>query len=300
MIYEPFITLLTGFSGSGKSIALKFLEDAGFQTFDNVPLRFVQEICDQQEKRHFAFGVDTRTIDFSRKNLEESLNALKQRYGQRVRLVFLDSDHGVLEKRFRETRRLHPLMHRLGALTNCLAYEAQELNPLKDQADVIIDTSLLAPPELRRHLSLWIVPSARSQLGISVLSFGFPYGVPREADMVYDVRFLRNPHYVVDLKKYSGQHEKVRRYVIEDKAFAPFMNHVYGMLEVALPLFSQDHRAHTVIAFGCTGGQHRSVTAAYMLHQWLINQGYTADLYHRELMRITEHASALSFLSLSS
>jgi UPF0042 nucleotide-binding protein len=276
--YSPLI--VTGLSGAGMSSTLKHLEDMGYEVFDNFPLSLVQQlVMDPAGSGHsMAIGIDTRSRVFSPEALLETVQ------GQNAQLLFLTADEAVLQRRFTETRRRHPLA-RDRPVSAGIRREMEWLHPLKAAADQVIDTSELSIHDLRRMLDKSFGRMQTGRLTVTLLSFAFRHGLPREADMVLDARFLRNPHWEKSLKPLTGLDEKVRAYIQADDAFEPFLRHIQDLLGPLLPRYAQEGKSYLTIAFGCTGGKHRSVTLVEMLKPWLENQGFDVNSQHRDLDR---------------
>jgi UPF0042 nucleotide-binding protein len=278
--------LLTGLSGAGLSTALKALEDAGYEAVDNLPLSVLPALVQpgEGESRPLAVVVDSRTRAFSARALMGLVDDLAARPDIRVRLVFMDSSDDVLQRRFTETRRRHPLASDRPVMDG-IQREREMLWPLRMRADLVIDTSLLLSQDLRRlvagHLRLGGGPS----LYIFVTSFSYRLGVPREADLVFDVRFLDNPHYDPELRPLSGLDEPVARRVAADPDFPAFFQGLTGLLRPLLPRYAREGKSYLTVAVGCTGGRHRSVYVARELAGWLGEQGFRVGLSHRDMER---------------
>jgi UPF0042 nucleotide-binding protein len=276
------VVLITGMSGAGRSTALKALEDIGYEAVDNLPLKLLPALVGEAGDRPVAVGIDTRTRDFAIAFVIDELDALRRDPAFEVRLVFLDCEDEVLRRRFTETRRRHPLaLDR--PVTDGIARERQLLAPLRDRADQVIDTSGLAIGDLRRLLQAGAGPSESAKLAVFVVSFAYRNGLPRDADLVFDVRFLRNPHYVPELKPRTGRDPEVRGYVEADPAFAPWFERLTQWLRPMLPRFEEEGKSYLTIGIGCTGGRHRSVTVAERLAAWFAAEGRRAELRHRDI-----------------
>lgn len=275
------VVVVTGMSGAGKSMALKWLEDLGYEAVDNLPLSLLGALLRGGEPgRPLAIGIDIRTRDFGAQSMLAELDRLRQE--ARISLLFVESDDEVLGRRFTETRRRHPLAVDRPLLDG-IAHERKLVTPLKDRADLVIDTSSLPPAELRRMLAGHFNREERAPLLLFVTSFSYRKGLPREADLVFDVRFLDNPHYVPALKPHTGQDEDVAAFIAKDCGFAPFFNGLTALICPLLPRFAAEGKSYLTIAIGCTGGRHRSVYVAEKLAAWLREQGQRVDLRHRDL-----------------
>lgn len=279
------VVVVTGMSGAGKSTALKALEDAGYESVDNLPLSLIAPLIRGEDKpdRPIAIGVDIRTRDFGVAPFLAAFDQLSAEGALDLRLLFLDSDDEALRRRFSETRRRHPLAADR-PVTDGIAHERSLLLGLRDRADWVIDTSTLAAAELRRLVQEQCGLD-RAALAVSVVSFAFRHGLPREADLVFDVRFLDNPHYRPELRPLSGRNERVGAFIARDPAYAPFFGSLTAMIEPLLPRFEAEGKSYLTIAVGCTGGQHRSVFVAEQLSAWLSGLGRRVNLVHRDLDR---------------
>lgn len=277
------LILVTGMSGAGLSTALKALEDMGYEAIDNLPLRFLEPLIDQGNllARPIAVGIDTRTRGFSADELAQVHARLGDRMDCQPQLVFVDCADDHLQRRFTETRRRHPLAVDRPVLDG-IRHERSLLMKILDIADVTIDTTDLTGHDLRRLISGYF-PIGQSSLQIFVTSFSFRRGVPREADLVFDVRFLRNPHYDDILRPMTGQDVPVQDFIAADADFVTFEQNLYQLLTPLLPRYRSEGKSYLTLAVGCTGGRHRSVFVAERLAQWLRDQGLKIRLAHREL-----------------
>jgi RNase adapter protein RapZ len=280
------VVVVTGMSGAGLSTALKCLEDLGYEAVDNLPMNMVDALVEQGDlaSRPVAITVDARTRHFSSDALTTHIHTLASRSDLAVRLVFLECADEILQRRYTETRRRHPLAVDRPVADGILR-ERTLLAPLKERADVTIDTSLLSIHDLRRILAGHFKLSAEPTLHVFVTSFSFRQGVPREADLVFDVRFLTNPHYDPRLRPMTGLDEPVAARVAEDPDYEDFFRHLTSLLQPLLPRYNQEGKSYLTIAVGCTGGRHRSVFVAETLARWLGGQGYKVGLTHRDLDR---------------
>ncbi|MFK7836086.1 MAG: RNase adapter RapZ [Sulfitobacter sp.] len=282
------LVFVTGPSGAGRSSALNVLEDAGFEAIDNVPLRLLSALVDTPgEPRPIALGIDTRTRDFSTDAMMEMLGQFNLREDLSVELLYLDCAPDTLLRRFSETRRRHPMAEG-GPPIIAITREQDLLRPLRARADVMIDTTNLNIHEMRTEVEQWFAPGGQHHLSISVQSFSYKRGLPRSVDMVYDCRFLRNPHWDAVLRTANGTDPRVQDYVSSDPLFAPFADQVFALSQLLLPAFRQEGKSNVSIAFGCTGGQHRSVTLAETHALRLAQEGWQVSIRHRELERRQE------------
>ena len=277
------VLLITGLSGAGRSSVLNILEDLGYTTIDNLPMHLASQVVCKQEAdaAPLALSIDMRSQGFTSKGLLALMQDVKES-GQSCALVFLDSDNTIIGRRYLETRRVHPLGHAL-SLQDLVEKERKLLKPLRKQADHVIDTSLLTPLELKGLVRQLFSFSHQRALTIDVVSFAFKKGVPREANFVFDMRFLKNPFYEEALKQLTGQDARVRDYVAQLPLFQLFKNNLQTMLKSLVKAVELEGRGLFVIAFGCSGGQHRSVVMAEECCAWLLKEGFKARLSHREL-----------------
>lgn len=296
-VVQTRVVLVTGMSGAGRSSALKTLEDLGYEAVDNLPISLLSRIirppapskadargrsAPPVQPRALVIGVDIRTRDFGVEPFLEELHQLIGRRDLGVELLFLDSSDDTLLRRYTETRRRHPLAVDR-PVHDGIAHERRMLERLRAQADRVIDTSDLSAADLRRLLEGAYRLSSKTQLAVCVTSFSYRQGVPREADLVFDVRFLRNPHYVPALKPHTGLDSKVGDYVASDPGFDEFYAALTHLLDVLLPRYEQEGKSYLTIAVGCTGGRHRSVYIAERLAQWLRVRGPDVAVIHRDI-----------------
>ena len=282
-------TILTGMSGAGKSTALKVLEDIGYFCVDNLPVPLLDKFLevavsagDRYQKT--AFGIDIRSGD-SLEDLLGVINDLRKK-DVALRLIYLDASDEVLLKRYKETRRNHPLAGD-GRIEDGIRLERGKTDFLRREADTIIDTSSLLTKQLRSMLeSIFSEGSTFQNLMITVLSFGFKYGLPADADLVFDVRFLPNPHYVPELRPKTGDDPDVQAYVRQGGQFDAFMEKLNDLMRFLIPRYIEEGKNNLVIAVGCTGGRHRSVTVANALYQELAkDENVRLNLTHRDVQR---------------
>jgi len=279
------LVVLSGVSGAGKTLALQTLEDIGYFCIDNLPPSMLEWLRERvQSGQRVAVVVDTRAGE----PLERAETALLAMRGDglHAEVLFLDCADEVLIRRFKETRRPHPLAGIEPSLPKAIRKERELLAPLKAIADQTIDTTLFRPQDLREAIrGLYSDAKMQSPLRVRVVSFGFKYGVPADADLVFDVRFLRNPHYVPKLQPKPGTDPAVREYVLGDAETQEFLEMVRNFLAYLLPRYAREGKAYLTVGLGCTGGRHRSVVLSEELGAWFAAQGYRASVEHRDLAR---------------
>ncbi len=297
------VVLVTGLSGGGKASVLRALEDLGYDAVDNAPLDMLDSVVARSVRR-CAIGVDARTRGFDADALRATLDRLRADPGLRAELVYVWADEATLLRRYTETRRRHPLAPQ-GRVADGIAEETALTAPLRDFADVIVDTSDLPLPALRRLIDRHFGDASDSEetrMVVSLVSFSYAHGLPREADLVFDARFLRNPHYVPTLRSLTGQDSAVGAYVEADPDFPEFFDRLTGLAGLLLPRFVQEGKKYATIAIGCTGGRHRSVFTVEKLAAALASRTPSGDaasgwrLYvtHRELAREGNAAALLA------
>ncbi|MBM3502371.1 MAG: RNase adapter RapZ [Alphaproteobacteria bacterium] len=282
------VMLVTGMSGAGKSTVLHLLEDLGYEAIDNIPLALLRNLLtpvgDSPLTRHdaIAVGIDIRTRDFGADRVAEEVYALRQRSDLSVQLVFMDCDEDVLARRYTETRRRHPLAEDR-RLVDGLHLERERIGSLRDRADVVIDTTMLSVTQLRQLIGERFRLLAGPGLTVTVISFAYRRGLPREADLVFDVRFLANPHYDPALQPLTGLDAAVGRFVEADPAYAAFFASLSALLGTLLPNYTQEGKTYLTIGVGCSGGQHRSVHVAERVAAFLRDRGVAPVVRHRDL-----------------
>ena len=280
------VVLVTGMSGAGRSTALKVLEDLGYEAVDNLSLSLLAGLVRQGGSdgatRPLAIGVDIRTRDFAVAPVIDALDRLISEEGVDIRILFLDCDDDVLLRRYTETRRRHPLAEDR-PVPDGIRLERRLLSRLQDRADAIIDTSGTTLWELKDQVTERFGLADSTELSINITSFSYRHGLPREADLVFDVRFLANPHYDEALRPLSGEDAAVGAFVAADPDFSGFLDCLKSMLGVLLPRYEKEGKSYLTIAVGCTGGRHRSVYVARRLVELLENQGRKVTLHHRDV-----------------
>lgn len=287
---EMEFVILTGMSGAGKSSALKMMEDMDYLCVDNLPIPLIMKFAKlansnpEEAQAKVALGIDVR----NGKGLEELKNVLEQLTDEKItyQILFLDAEDGTLVKRYKETRRKHPLAAG-GPIEEGITKEREKMRFLKEEADYIIDTSKLLTKDLNKELKkIFLDKQSYKSLYVSVLSFGFKYGIPEDADLVFDVRFLPNPYYVDELKHKTGQNQDVQDYVMQSEDAKVFLDKLKDMIDFLMPRYVAEGKNQLVIAVGCTGGKHRSVTIANALYVALEEKPeYGLRIEHRDIMK---------------
>lgn len=300
---KPSITIVTGLSGSGKTVALRALEDLGFFCVDNIPPELIDSIATtiagKDGRRCVAIGIDIREKEFL-PSMDSVLKRLREKYN--VEIVFLDAEPGVLIRRFKETRRPHPLAKEgppggpggpggpgVGPggppeLDQAIQSEKEFLAPLRDSADRIVDTSSFNPHQLRRHISsLYGRCKGTAQTALTLISFGYKFGTPQDADLIFDVRFLPNPHFVPELRDLTGLDEPVRKFVAENPEAVEFMERLGSLLDFLIPRYVSEGKAYITIGIGCTGGRHRSPAIADSVARRLESHPVDIQVVHRDI-----------------
>lgn len=279
------IVLVTGPSGAGRSTAIRVLEDLGYEAIDNLPLSMMSRlVAGPPLTRSLALGVDARNRDFSTYGVLDAIDQLESAQRAPVEILYLDCRHDVLLRRFSETRRRHP-MAPAESPEKGIVREFDLLVPIRARADFLFDTSEMSPHDLRAEVERWFAPQGEKGLAISINSFSYKRGLPRGIDMVFDCRFLRNPYWEEALRGLNGQNSEVADYVGADVRYGPFFDGVRGLVEMLLPAYTEEGKSHLSIGFGCTGGQHRSVTLTENMAKALANAGWQVSIRHRELER---------------
>lgn len=284
------VVVVSGMSGAGKTTALKAFEDLGYEAVDNLPLVLLGGLVgsDGAAHRPIAIGVDIRTRDFDVPRLLATIDALRAERRLAVEVLFLDADDDTLSRRFTETRRRHPIGGDL-PLSDGIAVERRLLGRLRERADAVIDTTRLPVGELKQVLEARYATTASPGMSVFITSFGFRNGLPREADMVFDVRFLRNPHYVPELEPLTGRDPQVAEYVAADPDYDRFFGRLTALLEPLLPRYEEEGKSYLTVAIGCTGGKHRSVVLAERLAAWMTARGRRPMVRHRDVPAHTSH-----------
>lgn len=279
--------LVSGLSGSGKSIALHALEDSGFYCIDNLPARLLPHLAQQIQQSgdqpidNVAVGIDVRNREFL-KGLPDALKELSQA-GINYQIIFLEADDAILIKRYKETRRKHPLTDEDVSLLEGISLEKGQLNPLSSNATLRVDTTFTTPHQLRQQILDFANSSKSDRLTLLFRSFGFKHGTPLDADYVFDIRCLPNPYWQTELRQYSGLDEPVIEFLEKQTEVHEMFDSICAFLEKWLPSFIQENRSYLTIAIGCTGGQHRSVYLTDRLASYFSGKGIHTQVRHREL-----------------
>ena len=277
------LVLVTGLSGAGRSTALKALEDGGYEAIDNLPLRLVEAALeDGPATGALAIAVDVRQRNFDAEGFLALAQALRRRPGLELILAFLDCDSEALQRRFTETRRPHPLAGE-GTLLDGIEAERRLMRPILTHADLAVDTTAMSGQTLRRHLQGHLGLDDAPGLAVFAMSFSYRLGLPRNADLVFDVRFLANPHYHPALRAGTGRSAQVAAFIEADPRFAPFFERLGSLLLELIPAYAEEGKRYLTVAIGCTGGRHRSVFVAERLAALLSENGHGVALQHREL-----------------
>jgi UPF0042 nucleotide-binding protein len=285
---EPLdVTIITGMSGAGRSEAAHVLEDLGFFVIDNMPPSLISKVAelarDRERPVRYGLVVDVRSGDFL-DELRAARNELSA-MGARVRILFLDASDEVLVRRYEASRRRHPLSDS-DRVSDGILRERELLNELRGEADILVDTSSVNVHELRERLRPSFADDASStRLQSSIVSFGYKHGLPLDVDLVFDCRFLPNPHWIDSLRPLSGRDEPVREYVLAQPETGQFLEELDRLFALLLPAFEKERKSYLSIGVGCTGGQHRSVVLAEELGRLLSGRGYPAKVHHRDIGR---------------
>ena len=283
------LLVVTGLSGAGKSMAVNALEDIGFFCIDNIPAGLMPRLIDfalqgENQLSRVAVVLDVRGLRTAR-DVDKALAALDEKQVD-CEIMFLDASDEVIQRRYKETRRQHPLTISEGLpIREAIARERQMLTPLRERAKYVIDTSMLTTAQNRERVCSLFLNKGQTGMSLMVVSFGFKYGVPQEADLVFDVRCLPNPFYVPELKNLTGLDQAVVDYVMQSPESQEFLRRIESFLEYALPLYVKEGKSQLMIAVGCTGGKHRSITFARKIGEFCQKLGYAPSVQHRDAKR---------------
>lgn len=283
------IVIVTGLSGSGKSTALKVLEDIGFFCVDNLPIMLLPKFLDLQtgslsEVSKIALVMDLREKHFLENHIAILSKLKKKKYD--IEILFLDTNDDILLRRFSETRRLHPLSEG-NTILESIRLERDKLHELKKMAGNVIDTSNYNVHQLKEHVQgIYLAPGNTKNLLINLISFGYRFGLPSDADIVMDVRFLPNPYFVKNLKEQNGNEKAVEKYVMQWDETKQFLANLFTMIAFLMPLYEKEGKSYLNIAIGCTGGRHRSVVILNQLAEYFSDRDYTANVNHRDIDKV--------------
>ncbi len=284
------VMLVTGMSGAGITTALKALQDLGYEAVDNVPLSLIgnlvlpsqQTLPEIHLRKPIAIGIDSRNREFGVETFVEKLESLKSHQDLDVRLLFLECSDEELFRRYMETRARHPLAQDR-PLADGIKHERTLMSSLLEIAELVIDSTDLSVADFKRQMRDRFGDENSRDLFINLMSFGFKHGLPRVADLVFDVRFLKNPHYETELRKLTGVDKLVQDFIASDEGFAPFFTTLTNLIAPLLPRYAAEGKSYLTIAIGCTGGHHRSVFTATKLEAWLQKEGQKVQLNHRDI-----------------
>jgi RNase adapter protein RapZ len=282
------ILLVTGMSGAGKSTALKTLEDMGWETVDNLPFSLLERLLDTRPSegasgvRPLAIGIDSRTRGFDARAIVARIKAMRTQHAEIISTLFLDCAGAELERRYNETRRRHPLAPDRPAADG-IARERELIAPLRRWSDDVIDTTASNANDLRLELRKRFEIAKLGEPVLTIMSFGFSRGLPRNADLVFDMRFLRNPFWIDDMREQTGRDASVQAYIADDPAWETAIDQIEALLQTLLPRYRADGKSYITIAFGCTGGRHRSVFSAETMSARLAKSGFSPGITHRDL-----------------
>ncbi|MCK9229807.1 MAG: RNase adapter RapZ [Syntrophales bacterium] len=282
------VVIITGLSGSGKSTALRALEDIGFFCVDNLPAALLPKLLELQVGSSGEITKVALVMDLREKTFLETFLAIVSKLKKKcypIEILFLDSSDERLLNRFSETRRAHPLFTG-GSLLESIKAERREMMPIKEMANNVVDTSLYTIHELKELVQRYYLDTLKGKkLTVNLISFGYRYGLPSDADLVFDVRFLPNPYFIASLREYTGNDPEVEEWVMKWDDTRKFLDSLFDMLSFLIPLFEKEGKAYLTIATGCTGGKHRSVAVTNKIARFMKEKGYGTNLSHRDVKR---------------
>jgi len=278
--------IITGLSGSGKTVVSRFLEDFGYYCIDNLPSKLIPNLVElwtrkEVEIEKIALVVDIREAGFSKK-FPEVLKTIRKKISPR--LIFLEASDEALVKRFSESRRPHPLARKRSVMES-VQLERKRLAEIKRMADEVIDTTSTNISQIKEHLTRKFFKKKDRKMQIMVVSFGYKYGIPLDSDLVFDTRFLPNPFYIDELRNKTGKNPKVREFVLKEEETKRFISKLYSFVDFLIPRFIEEGKSNLTVSTGCTGGKHRSVILAEKLKDHLKQKNYNVRIYHRDLFR---------------
>jgi UPF0042 nucleotide-binding protein len=281
---KPLIVIVTGLSGSGKTIALRALEDTGFFCVDNLPPQLIDDftstIMEKADRRRFAIGIDVREKDLL-PVMGDAMRHLREKYS--IEIIFLEADRDALIRRYKETRRPHPLSATGGTgLEQAISDEAELLQPIRAEADRIAETSQFTPHQLRQYMRS-LYGSSEEAMGLTLISFGYKFGVPINADLLFDARFIPNPYFVPELKELTGKDPEVRKFVLGNTQSQDFINRLSEFLNYLIPLYQAEGKTYLTVGIGCTGGRHRSPALIEELTPLINQKSLRIDIVHRDM-----------------
>ena len=284
--------IVTGISGAGKSKAIEFLEDMDYHCVDNLPPEFISsfyELCynssGKQKIKKAAVVIDIRDANGNFENLFSALKILDEKHYP-YKILFLEANNEIIVQRYRVTRRKHPLISaQSGSITKAIEKERSILKPLRQISDYIIETSFLSVSQLKYRISELFLERAKNILTVNCMSFGFKYGPPSEANLLFDVRCFPNPYYNKELRELTGLDDKIKEFVLKKDSTKIFIEKLFSLLDFILPLYIKEGKSQLVIAVGCTGGKHRSVAIVELLHKHLTELGYCTGVSHRDIQK---------------
>jgi UPF0042 nucleotide-binding protein len=278
--------IITGVSGSGKTIVSRFLEDFGYYCMDNLPAKLIPNFVDLWKRKEVEIDKVALVVDIREQGFTSEFPKVLKSIRKIVspRLIFLDASDETLVKRFSESRRPHPLMAE-GSVVDNIHLERERLNDIKKLADEVIDTTATSIPELKKLLAKKFVESPQVKMQIMIVSFGYKYGIPLDSDLVFDTRFLPNPFYVDSLRDKNGRNDDVKKYVFKSPRSRHYRKKLLDFVGFLIPNFIEEGKSYLTISIGCTGGKHRSVTMAEELKEYLIKKNYNARVTHRDVFK---------------
>jgi UPF0042 nucleotide-binding protein len=279
------VVIITGLSGSGKSVALRALEDEGFFCTDNLPVTLMESFVSIVKAHHqdtsIGMGIDIREKEFL-PAFDSVLRSLKEHYP--VQIIFLEAEKDILIRRYKETRRPHPLVSEGVSLEDAISREAEMLLPLRKEADRVIETSSYTPHQLRHLISSYFKTSpSYSTITVTLISFGYKYGIPQNSDLLFDVRFIPNPYFIPSLKELDGTNPAVREFVLEQPSTGEFLDKTSSLLKFLIPRYIEEGKAYLTIGFGCTGGKHRSPAIVERISALLKDYPLEVNVIHRDM-----------------